>query len=133
MEEILIIQERVKNTIILGESHFREFKTALEGKPDSKKPRLPKKICEDIGEALVSFSNADGGELLIGVEDDGTVTGIPHNEEEINTMLAATKTYIYHGQELPLTASTKLMGKLFYTLQSIKELHKFINFRTEGV
>jgi ATP-dependent DNA helicase RecG len=108
MEEVLIIQERVKNTIILGESHFREFKTALEGKPDSKKPRLPKKICEDIGEALVSFSNADGGELLIGVEDDGTVTGIPHNEEEINTMLAATKTHVYHEQELPLTASTKL-------------------------
>lgn len=71
MENILIIQERVKNTISLGESHFREFKTALEGKPDNKKPRIAKKICEDIGEALVSFANADGGEVLIGVEDDG--------------------------------------------------------------
>ncbi|MBP9481281.1 MAG: putative DNA binding domain-containing protein [Parabacteroides sp.] len=108
MEEILIIQERVKNTIALGESHFREFKTALEGKPENKKPRLVKKICEDIGEALVSFANADGGELLIGVEDDGTITGLPHSEEDIDTMLAATKTHIYHGQELPLSISTKL-------------------------
>ncbi|MDR2907239.1 MAG: putative DNA binding domain-containing protein [Bacteroidales bacterium] len=108
MENMLIIQERVKNTIALGESHFREFKTALEGKPDSKKPRLAKKICEDIGEALVSFANADGGELLIGVEDDGIITGIPHSEEDIDTMLAATKTHIYHGQELPLSIATKL-------------------------
>ena len=109
MNDILIIQERIKNTIILGESHFREFKTALEGKPDKKKPRLTKKICEDIGEALVSFANADGGELLIGVEDDGTITGIPHSEDEINTMLRAIHTHVYHGQELPLASSTKLI------------------------
>ena len=108
MENVLIIQEKVKNTIILGESHFREFKTALEGKPGNKKPRLTKKICEDIGEALVSFANADGGELLIGVEDDGAITGISHSEEDINAMLAATKTHVYQGQELPLAASTKL-------------------------
>ena len=108
MEEVLLIQERVKRTIILGESHFREFKTALEGRPDNKKPRLIKKICEDIGEALVAFANADGGEILIGVEDDGTITGIPHDEEGISAMLAAVKTHIYQGQVLPLTASTKL-------------------------
>ena len=108
MENILIIQEKVKNTIILGKSHFREFKTALEGKPDNKKPRLAKKICGDIGETLVSFANADGGELLIGVEDDGAIAGIPHSEDDVNAMLAATKTHVYQGQELPLTASTKL-------------------------
>ena len=108
MEDVLIIQERVRNTISLRESHFREFKTAWEGRPDNKKPRLTKKICEDIGEALVSFANADGGELLIGVEDDGSITGIPHSEEEIQTMLASEKTHIYPGQELPLTISTRL-------------------------
>lgn len=111
MEAALLIQEKVKNTIILGESHFREFKSALEGKIDNKKPRLTKKICEDIGEALVSFANADGGEILIGVEDDGNITGIPHNKDDINSMLASTKTHVYHGQELPITASTKLILK----------------------
>ena len=109
MEDILLLQERVKNTIALGESHFREFKTALEGRPDYKKPRLTKKICENIGEALVSFANADGGEILIGVEDDGTVTGIPHDEKDIIAMLAASKTHIYQGQQLPLIAATQLI------------------------
>ncbi|GHT60185.1 DNA-binding protein [Bacteroidia bacterium] len=108
MDDILLLQERVKNTIGLGESHFREFKIAWEGKPSNKKPRQTKKICKDIGEALVAFANADGGELLIGVEDEGTITGVPHWEEEINKMLAAVKTNIYENQELPLTASTKL-------------------------
>lgn len=108
MEQVLIIQQKVKNTITLGESHFREFKTALEGKVGNKKPRLTKKICEDIAEALVSFANADGGEILIGVEDDGTITGVPHGDEDIAAMIAASKTHIYVGQELPMTASTKL-------------------------
>jgi ATP-dependent DNA helicase RecG len=108
MERILVLQEKVKNTLILGESHFREFKTAFEGRPDNKKPRLTKKICEDIGEALVSFANADGGEILIGVEDDGTVTGIPHSEDDINAMLGAVKTHVFQGQELPITFSTTL-------------------------
>jgi hypothetical protein len=42
MSDILLLQERVKNTIQLGESHFREFKSALQGPPENKKPRLVK-------------------------------------------------------------------------------------------
>lgn len=108
MEEILHLQERVKNTIALRENHFREFKTAWEGKPENKKPRLVKKICEDIGEALVAFANADGGELLIGVEDNTQITGIPHSEEEQETMLKAVKSHVFAGQLLPILLATKL-------------------------
>ncbi len=108
MDDVLLLAEKVKNTLILGESHFREFKTALEGKPGQKKPRSVKSICNDIGEALVSFANADGGALLIGVEDDATITGIPHDEFDIQTMLNAVKTHVYHNQTLPLTAAIKL-------------------------
>jgi ATP-dependent DNA helicase RecG len=57
-----------------------------------KKPRLTKNICKDIGEALVAFANADGGELLIGVEDNGAITGVPHNEIEILTMTVSLLT-----------------------------------------
>ena len=109
MEDILFIADKVKNTLILGESHFREFKTAFEGRPDNKKPRLVKSICADIGEALVSFANADGGEVLIGVEDDATITGVAHNETDIQTMLNAVTTHVYRNQKLPLTNSRKLV------------------------
>lgn len=108
MEDVLLIADKVKNTLILGESHFREFKTAYEGKPGHKKPRRVKAICADIGEALVSFANADGGEVLIGVEDDATLTGVPHSEEEIQKMLKAVRTHVYQEQQLPLTAAVKL-------------------------
>lgn len=109
MEDLLILQERVKNTISLGESHFREFKTALEGQPENKRPRLAKKICEDIAEALVSFANADGGEVLIGVEDDGSVTGIPHGQQDVDMMLSSIKTHVYNQQKLPLIIVSKLI------------------------
>ncbi len=108
MSEILILQERIKNSILVGESDFREFKSALEGKPDSKKPRLVKRICEDIAEGLVAFANTDGGELVIGVEDDGTITGMPHSEEDILTMLNAPISHIFKGQKLPIVYQLKI-------------------------
>jgi ATP-dependent DNA helicase RecG len=109
MDDILILSDKVRNTLILGESHFREFKSALEGRPDNKKPRLAKSICSDIGEALVSFANADGGAVLIGVEDDGTITGIPHSENDIQTMLNAVHTHVYQNQQLPISNANKLI------------------------
>ncbi len=108
MEDILLLVDKVRNTLILGESHFREFKSAFEGRPDNKKPRLTKSICADIGEALVAFANADGGAIIIGVEDDGTVTGIPHSQDDIQTMLNAIHTHIYNGQILPLNNTNKI-------------------------
>jgi ATP-dependent DNA helicase RecG len=108
MSDILLLSERVKNTILLGESHFREFKTAFEGRPDNKKPRLVKHICQDIAEALVSFANADGGSVLIGVEDDGSITGVPHSTDDINAMLDAVNSHVYEHQQLPLINANKI-------------------------
>ena len=106
--DILQLKERVRNAILVGESDFREFKSALEGRPDNKKGRLVKKICEDIGEALVAFSNTDGGELTIGVEDDTTITGVPHTEDEIDQMLDAVRTHVLDQQPLPLVYALKI-------------------------
>lgn len=71
-----LLPERLKTSIALGESHFREFKSAVEGPPEAKRPRDKKHIAEDICRTLVGFANADGGELLVGVEDDGRITGL---------------------------------------------------------
>lgn len=108
MSEALSLIQRVRNSISLGESHFREFKTALEGKPGNKKPRNITHICREIGEALVAFANADGGELFIGVEDDGVITGLSHSPEEVETMKNAISTHILDSTGLPIQHNTKV-------------------------
>jgi ATP-dependent DNA helicase RecG len=40
-------------------------------------------------ETVSAMANADGGELVIGIEDDGTVTGVPHAEDKISLFLRA--------------------------------------------
>lgn len=108
MADVLILSERIRNTIQQGESHFREFKSAYEGPPDNKKPRRWADICRDIAEALVAFANADGGDLLIGVEDDGTITGVPHTAEEEAHMLHAVVTHVHQKSQLPINYRTAL-------------------------
>jgi len=106
--DVLVVADRVRNTIQLGESHFREFKSAFQGATASKRPRPVRDLCVDIGEALVAFANADGGELLIGVEDDGTVTGIPHGADDVATLLNAPRTHVHRDSPLPLQLATSL-------------------------
>ncbi len=120
--------ERICTAISLGESHFREFKTALQGPEATKTPRSPKAIKKDIGEALVAFANADGGELLIGVEDDGKITGVPHGETEIKDLLNSYKTQIHPQTPLsqPLHSLVEIEGRkvIYFSVQkSSRQVH----------
>ena len=38
---------------------------------------------------LVAFANADGGDVVIGIEDDGRITGINGNDDHLNELLRA--------------------------------------------
>lgn len=99
--DILTIKERIILNIQLRESQFREFKSAWEGKPDERTSRDPREIAQDIGKTLVGFSNADGGELLVGVEDNGEITGVPHAEKTLINLLNAPKEYVHKDTPLP--------------------------------
>jgi ATP-dependent DNA helicase RecG len=116
----LLLADRVRNNIQLGESHIREFKSAYEGPPHGKKLRPVKEICREVGEQLVGFANADGGDLLIGVEDDGSISGVPHDDEAVQGILGAPLTHVFRGQVLPLSYSVRvdLDGKsvLFFSV-----------------
>jgi ATP-dependent DNA helicase RecG len=119
-EAALVLIERVRNNIQLGESYIREFKSALEGPPLNKKPRPLREMLREIGEQLVGFANLDGGDLLIGVEDDGKITGVPHDDEAVEGLLRAPQTHVFPGQTLPLSyaVSVDLDGKriLFFSV-----------------
>jgi len=55
-----------------------------------KKATFPEKIVRE----LIAFANTSGGDLLIGVDDDGTVSGQRYIEEEIFVMEKAIKEFI---------------------------------------
>ena len=97
----LKVSERLETGIELGESHFREFKGALDRSVDPPRNRDAKSICKDIAEALVAFANADGGELFVGVEDDGSVTGIHFKDAQFAMLSEAYKTHIHPDTPLP--------------------------------
>jgi ATP-dependent DNA helicase RecG len=100
--DILRISDRIAIAIELGESHFREFKSAFEGPPSNRKARDPKAVCEDIARTLVAFANADGGELLVGVEDGRQVTGLSYKPEVIEMLRRAPITHVHKDTPLPL-------------------------------
>lgn len=98
--DILQLGERIRQSIQLGESQFREFKSAFEGPVTNKKPRNPKDVARDIAETLVAFGNADGGELLFGVEDDGTITGLPYSKETTAALAESYKDGVHRDAPL---------------------------------
>jgi ATP-dependent DNA helicase RecG len=84
----LFTPESLRQLIDLGEGQFVEFKGAWSYA--SKRPRAlgPKELRPKVAEYVAAFANADGGTLIIGVEDDGTVSGHGRSEREIEELLA---------------------------------------------
>jgi ATP-dependent DNA helicase RecG len=125
--------ERIRAALRRGESHFREFKSALEGSPDEKRARPANLVRRDIAEALVAFANADGGELLVGVEDDGRVTGVPHSAKDIRSFLEAPRTNVMKGTPLPAPEIHRVRDHdrlvLYYT---IEKSTRFVHLTSDG-
>jgi ATP-dependent DNA helicase RecG len=76
-------EQQLLEMISQGESLMLEFKSDLKGLPD-----------RDLVASVVSLANTDGGELLLGVEDDGRVTGLHMNHLNVSGIpsLVANKT-----------------------------------------
>lgn len=72
---------------------FRELrKLTTEGEGlhvEFKRKAVPEKIVRE----LIAFANTDGGTLLIGVDDDGSIFGTKYPEEEVHTVDEALKNF----------------------------------------
>ena len=71
----------------LPEGQFFERKSAFDRSGARAKRRKASSIAWDIVETLSAMTNADGGELVVGIDDDGTLTGVPHAEDKIALLL----------------------------------------------
>jgi ATP-dependent DNA helicase RecG len=130
----IAIAERARTAITLGESHFREFKSALEGVPGHKSKRPLKDIATNIARTLVAFANADGGELLVGVEDSGEITGMPgFSAAEIETLENATQTRIHPDTPLPTVRKYRLSLDEFTVLYfSVPKSVEYVHVTSDG-
>ncbi len=134
MSEPLNIQEQIALAASLAEGQFREFKSASEGAPGKKTKRSTRSISKDISEALVAFANADGGELLVGVEDDGIVSGISNfTEEEIQLLKGAPLTHVHPDTPLQsVLVREALIGDAKVLYFRVPKGTRFIHLTADG-
>lgn len=92
LKNISIVKQRIATTVDLqdmiqsGEHGFLEFKSTMRW--NWKENRLDKKMEEIILKTISAFGNAEGGKLLIGVNDEGEILGL---ESDYNTFKEANK------------------------------------------
>ena len=80
------VEEDVLEMIENGENNGVEFKTTL--RYDMNTLVINKKLEEVILKTIAAFSNADGGTLIMGVEDNGNIIGLGN---DYNTLKGGTK------------------------------------------
>lgn len=65
------------------EGQFLERKSCFNQRGRRPKPLPLRNVAAEIAETLVAFANADGGELVVGLDDDGTASGLPYSEKQL--------------------------------------------------
>ena len=84
--------------------HF-DRKSMLAGPRDAKRPRKRREVREQVAEYVAAFANADGGVLLLGVEDDGEITGHRLPPKAVESILDAPRTRLDPPQPRGFTVS----------------------------
>ena len=112
-------QRKLKSIILRGETLEIEFKSDRKPLPD-----------RELVAAVVAIANTEGGELFLGIEDDGTVTGVHPNHQN----LVGLTSLIANRTNPPITVRAKLVSvddKVIITVQVPKT--RFIVSTSDGL
>lgn len=109
--------EELKKTVLQGEGLKLEFKF---------KAKYPDKIVKEI----VAFANTIGGELLVGVDDDGSISGLKFTDEEEFVLVREMERSIiphvkYNIERIRLTNEKEVL--IFHIPESDLKPHKTEN------
>jgi predicted HTH transcriptional regulator len=90
-----------------------------------RKAAYPEKIVRE----LIAFANTEGGTLLVGVDDDGTIPGVKYPEEEGHVISEALKNYcrpslLYKELIIPISENKYVVR--FDIPPSLKRPHYFV-------
>jgi ATP-dependent DNA helicase RecG len=89
---------------------FLEFVSAHEYRRGAGQKKREEDLARDIVRVLSGMANADGGTVLVGVEPDKSVTGIPYNHDELQTLIQAPQHLI--RPELSASCEKVRLGNL---------------------
>src|SRR5688572_17987525 len=81
-------EAKLRELIAAEESQYHDRKSLLEGPSGQKRPRDRRRVRDQIAEQVAGFANAEGGVLILGVEDDQTVSGHQYPPDVVQQMLA---------------------------------------------
>ena len=74
-----------------GEGQFVEFKSAWDRGSAPARPLDRRALRDKIADVVTAFANADGGLLLVGVDDDGTATGHGYPDHVVDDLFAVPR------------------------------------------
>jgi len=81
--------DALRRLVVSEEGQYFDRKSLFDGPPGAKRAREKRKVRDQVVEYVGAFANADGGTLVLGVEDDGALTGCPFAEDEVEKILRA--------------------------------------------
>ena len=84
----LLSAAELRTILSRGEGQFFEFKSAWDRGAEPRKPVRRRALRDKIADAVAAFANADGGLLLVGVDDDGTATGHGYPDDVVDDFFA---------------------------------------------
>jgi ATP-dependent DNA helicase RecG len=73
------------------EGQFLERKSCYDRTGDRVRRRDVRVVARDIAETLSAMANADGGTVVVGVEDDGTPTGVDYPDDRLKVLQEAPR------------------------------------------
>ena len=87
----LFTEAELRDLVSRDEGQFLEFKSTWDRSGDIPKQVKRRAVRDAIAETVAAFANADGGLLLVGIEDDGSPTGHDYPDEVIEDFVSVPR------------------------------------------
>jgi len=115
------------------EGQFFERKSAFHRSDKQWRQRKAADIALDIVETLSAMANADGGEVVIGIENDGEIRGVPHPPDKLTLLCnaPASQNYVHPPLRARCQEVTAANGMVFlhFEVDWSPEVHQLANGR----